>query len=130
MYEAMTEQIRVMVKPQFMENQSEPDNGKYMWAYTITVQNHGAEAVTLLTRHWIIIDGLGRRQDVRGDGVVGEQPTLQPGEEFEYTSGCPLSTPQGLMEGSYGMISASGRPFDVAIPAFSLDSPHDRHSLN
>ena len=126
----MTEHIRVMVRPEFLENQSQPESGKFMWAYTITVQNHGAEAVTLLTRHWVITDGLGRRQDVRGDGVVGEQPTLQPGEEFEYTSGCPLSTPSGLMQGSYGMVWASGRPFDVTIPAFSLDSPHDRHSLN
>jgi ApaG protein len=130
MYHATTEHIRVIVRPEFLEKQSQPDSGKFMWAYTIQVENHGPEAVTLLTRHWIITDGLGRRQDVRGDGVVGEQPTLQPGEQFEYTSGCPLATPSGLMQGSYGMITASGRPFDVAIPAFSLDSPHDRHSLN
>jgi ApaG protein len=130
MYEAMTENIRVTVRPEFLENQSQPDNGKFMWAYTIAVENHGSEAVTLLTRHWVITDGLGRSQNVRGDGVVGETPTLQPGEQFEYTSGCPLATPSGMMVGSYGMITASGRPIDVAIPAFSLDSPHDRHSLN
>jgi ApaG protein len=130
MYQAVTEFIRITVVPAFLENQSEPDNQKFVWAYTIGVENLGVETVTLLTRHWIITDGLGRRQDVRGDGVVGEQPTLQPGQRFEYTSGCPLTTPSGLMVGSYGMISSHGRQFDVAIPAFSLDSPHDRHSLN
>jgi ApaG protein len=130
MYEAITENIRVTVRPEFLESQSQPEGGKFVWAYTITVQNRGMEAITLLTRHWIITDGMGRRQDVRGDGVVGEQPTLQPGEQFEYTSGCPLPTPSGMMVGSYGMITSSGRPFDVAIPPFSLDSPHDRHSLN
>jgi ApaG protein len=130
MYESMTENIRVTVLPEFLASQSQPEAGKFVWAYTITVQNHGEEAITLLTRHWIITDGLGRRQDVRGDGVVGEQPTLQPGEQFEYTSGCPLTTPSGMMVGSYGMITASGRQVDIAIPAFSLDSPHDRHSLN
>jgi ApaG protein len=130
MYQAVTEHIRVTVRPEFIEQQSKPEDNKFIWAYTITVENRGFETVTLLTRHWIITDGLGRRQDVRGDGVVGEQPTLQPGQRFEYTSGCPLSTPSGLMMGSYGMITSSGRPIDVKIPAFSLDSPHDKHSLN
>ncbi len=130
MYQATTEHIRVTVRPSFLENQSQPDISKYVWAYTIGVENLGRETITLFTRHWIITDGMGRRQDVRGDGVVGEQPTLQPGQQFEYTSGCPLSTPSGMMVGSYGMITASGRQFDVSIPAFSLDSPHDRHSIN
>ncbi len=130
MYQAVTEHIRVTVKPEFIEQQSQPENEKFIWAYTITVENRSYETVTLLTRHWIITDGRGRRQDVRGDGVVGEQPTLQPGQRFEYTSGCPLSTPSGMMMGSYGMVTSSGRPFDVTIPPFSLDSPHDRHSLN
>jgi ApaG protein len=130
MYQAVTEHIRVTVKPEFIEQQSQPENSKFIWAYTITVENRSYETVTLLTRHWIITDGRGRRQDVRGDGVVGEQPTLQPGQRFEYTSGCPLSTPSGMMMGSYGMVTSSGRPFDVTIPPFSLDSPHDRHSLN
>ena len=130
MYQAVTELIRVTVRPEFIENQSQPENSKFIWAYTITVENRSPETVTLLTRHWIITDGRGRRQDVRGDGVVGEQPTLQPGQRFEYTSGCPLSTPSGMMMGSYGMVTSSGRPFDVTIPPFSLDSPHDRHSLN
>jgi ApaG protein len=130
MYEATTANIRVIVRPEFLENQSDPANGKFVWAYTIAVENHGVEAVTLLTRHWIITDALGYRQDVRGDGVVGEQPTLKPGESFEYTSGCPLATPSGMMVGSYGMVTAEGRALDIAIPAFSLDSPHDRRSLN
>ena len=130
MYQTVTDSIRVTVVPSFLENQSEPDNLKFVWAYTIGVENLGPETVTLLTRHWVITDGLGRRQDVRGDGVVGEQPTLRPGQRFEYTSGCPLTTPSGLMVGSYGMITSMGRQFDVAIPAFSLDSPHDKHSLN
>ncbi len=130
MYQSVTDHIRITVKPSFLEHQSQPENQKFVWAYTIGVENLGPETITLLTRHWIITDGLGRRQDVRGDGVVGEQPTLQPGQRFEYTSGCPLTTPSGMMQGSYGMITALGRQFDVAIPAFSLDSPHDRHSLN
>lgn len=130
MYQATTEDIRVTVQPHFLEGQTKPEEGRYVWAYTVTVENLGSETVTLLTRHWIITDGLGRRQDVRGDGVVGEQPTLQPGQRFQYTSGCPLGTPSGMMVGSYGMVSAAGRPFDVAIPAFSLDSPHDQHSVN
>jgi ApaG protein len=130
MYQAVTEHIRVTVRPEFIEQQSKPEDNKFIWAYTIIVENRGPETVTLLTRHWIITDGLGRRQDVRGDGVVGEQPTLLPGQRFEYTSGCPLSTPSGLMMGSYGMITAAGRAIDVKIPPFSLDSPHDKHSLN
>jgi ApaG protein len=130
MYQTITEHIRVSVRPEFVEAQSQPEHSKYMWAYTITVENTGLETVTLLTRHWVITDGLGRRQDVRGDGVVGEQPTLKPGQSFEYTSGCPLSTPSGMMVGSYGMVTANGRPLDVAIPAFSLDSSYDRHSVN
>jgi ApaG protein len=130
MYEAVTENIKVSVRPQFLEGQTKPDENKFVWAYTVTVENKGAETVTLLTRHWIITDGFGRRQDVRGDGVVGEQPLLEPGQSFQYTSGCPLTTPSGMMVGSYGMITSAGRPFDVAIPAFSLDSPHDQHSVN
>ena len=125
-----TEGIRVTVVPEFLESHTKPDEDKFVWAYTITVENLSGDTVTLLTRHWIITDGLGRRQDVKGDGVVGEQPTLKPGQQFTYTSGCPLSTPSGMMVGSYGMITAAGRPIDVAIPAFSLDSPHDRHSVN
>ena len=130
MYQSVTDHIKVTVVPQFIEGQSNPAENKFVWAYTITMENQGLETVTLLTRHWQITDGIGRRQDVRGDGVVGEQPTLGPGQSFQYTSGCPLNTPSGLMVGSYSMMAATGRSFNVAIPAFSLDSPHDRHSVN
>jgi ApaG protein len=130
MYEHITRQIRIVVRPQFLENQSEPNEGKFVWAYTITLENLSNQPVKLLTRHWIITDGLGRQQEVKGDGVIGEQPTLRPGDSFQYTSGCPLSTPSGMMSGSYGMISQNGEKFAVVIPAFSLDSPYDKHSVN
>jgi ApaG protein len=130
MYEQTTRNITVFVEPQFLENQSKPDEGKFVWSYTIVVRNAGPETVKLLTRHWIITDGIGRKQEVRGDGVIGEQPVLQPNTQFQYTSGCPLNTPSGVMEGSYGMINEKGEHFEIAIPAFSLDSPHDKHSVN
>jgi len=130
MYQAVTRNIRVTVKPQFLENQSLPEERKFVWAYTITVENQSEETVKLLTRHWIITDGLGRKQEVKGDGVVGEQPTLNPGDSFEYSSGCPLSTPSGLMQGSYGMVNHRTEMFEIAVPVFSLDSPYDRHSVN
>jgi ApaG protein len=130
MYEQTTRHIRVSVRPQFLDHQSAPDQQKFVWAYTITVENLSGETVKLLTRHWIITDGLGRKQEVKGDGVVGEQPLLRSGDRFEYTSGCPLSTPSGVMSGTYGMINAQGENFEIVIPAFSLDSPYDVHSLN
>ena len=130
MYEETTRLIRVSVEPQFLENQSHPDEGKFVWAYTITVHNTGWETVKLMTRHWIITDGLGRTQEIKGDGVVGEQPTLKPGDSFQYTSGCPLNTSSGLMRGSYQMINEMMQVFDVIIPVFSLDSPYDKHSVN
>ncbi len=130
MYEKITRNIKVHVAPQFLAGQSRPDESRFVWAYTITLKNLGTETVTLLTRHWIITDAFGYKQDVKGDGVVGETPTLRPGESFQYTSGCPLATPSGIMVGSYGMTTKHGEMFDIAIPAFSLDSPHDRHSVN
>ena len=130
MYEETTRSITVFVEPQFLENQSKPDEGSFVWSYTIVVRNTGQETVKLLTRHWIITDAIGRKQEVRGDGVIGEQPVLKPGTQFQYTSGCPLNTSSGVMEGSYGMINEKGEQFEIAIPAFSLDSPHDKHSLN
>ena len=130
MYEHTTRHISVAVEPQYLENQSNPDEGKFVWAYTITLENLSGETVRLLTRHWVITDGLGRKQEVKGDGVVGEQPTLRPGDSFQYTSGCPLNTSSGVMEGSYGMVNEKTEHFDIVIPAFSLDSPHDRHSVN
>jgi ApaG protein len=121
MYEKTTRNIRVTVRPKYLQSQSRPDDDHFVWAYTITIENHGSEPVTLRSRHWKITDDRGRLQEVRGDGVVGEQPTLKPGESFDYTSGVPLSTPSGFMVGTYQMESASGERFDIDIPAFSLD---------
>jgi ApaG protein len=130
MYQAISHRFRVTVRPQFLPGRSEPAEDKFFWAYTITIENLSSEVTTLLTRHWEITDATGRKQLVDGDGVVGEQPTLAPGESFQYTSGCPLPTPSGLMAGHYGMRDDTGRHFDITIPAFSLDSPHDTHKLN
>ena len=130
MYEETTRLINVSVEPQYLENQSNPDEGKFVWAYRVTVRNTCWETVKLMTRHWIITDGLGRTQEVKGDGVVGEQPTLKPGDSFQYTSGCPLNTSSGMMRGSYQMVNEMMQVFDVIIPAFSLDSPYDKHSVN
>jgi ApaG protein len=130
MYEAITRSIRVLVEPRYLEDQSRPTDSRFFWAYTVTLENLGQEEVTLKSRHWKITDAFGRLQEVKGDGVVGEQPTLSPGSSFSYTSGCPLTTPHGFMAGSYQMLASSGERFDIAIPAFSLDSPHDSHSVN
>lgn len=124
MYSKTTRGIRVTVEPAFLEEQSSPAEGRYFWAYRVRIENGGAETVQLLRRHWRITDALGRLQEVRGDGVVGEQPVLGPGEAFEYTSGCPLTTPSGIMAGAYAMETPDGRAFDAEIPAFSLDSPY------
>jgi ApaG protein len=130
MYERITRGIKVIVRPQFLEGQSKPDEGHFVWAYTITVENHSRETVTLMTRYWKITDAHGRLQEVRGAGVVGEQPTLKPGDTFQYTSGCPLTTASGFMVGAYQMRNAGGELFNVDIPAFSLDSPYEKHSIN
>src|SRR5262245_11658337 len=122
MYQAVTRDIRVNVTPRFLPERSSPDNGYFFWAYTIEITNHGSETVQLKTRHWKITDAHGRLQEVRGPGVVGEQPVLKPGESFEYTSGVPLPTPSGFMHGSYGMETTEGENFDIEVPAFSLDS--------
>lgn len=130
MYSKVTRAIKVTVNPLFLDDQSSPAEDHYVWAYHVRIENHGGETVRLRHRHWHITDGCGRIQEVRGAGVVGEQPVLAPGEAFEYTSGTPLSTPSGIMVGSYQMETARGECFDVAIPAFSLDSPHQRVQLN
>ncbi len=130
MYRAVTHKIEVTVTPRFLSERSSPTNGYYFWAYTIDITNLGAETVQLKTRHWRITDALGRLQEVKGPGVVGEEPTLKPGELFEYTSGVPLPTPSGFMVGSYGMVSATGEPFDIEIPAFSLDSSYAERTIN
>ena len=124
MYDTVTRSIRVTVAPHYLDDQSSPDDSYFVWAYTVQIENEGEEVVQLKHRHWRITDAHGRTQEVRGDGVVGEQPVLEPGDCFEYTSGTPLSTSSGLMVGSYRMENATGEVFDVEIPAFSLDSPH------
>lgn len=129
-YRSVTGAVEVNVEPQFIEEESAPDENKFFWAYTIEIVNLGAETVQLRSRHWQITDAHGQVQEVRGPGVVGKQPVLKPGERFEYTSGCQLETPSGIMVGSYQMQRANGELFGVAIPAFSLDSPHTRRVLN
>ena len=113
-----------------MPERSALDRGQYFWAYTIVITNIGAETVQLRTRHWIITDATGRKVEVRGEGVIGEQPTLAPGERFEYTSGVPLPTASGIMTGRYQMVSASGEFFEIDVPTFSLDSPDSKRVLN
>lgn len=120
-----TRSIRVAVRAFYLADQSEPERGHFVWAYRVAITNQGAEAVQLLKRSWQITDGLGRTQDVHGEGVVGEKPVLEPGQSFEYTSGTPLPTASGFMRGAYHMVvRGTGETFDVRIPAFSLDSPH------
>ena len=130
MYRAVTRGIQVTVKPQFLAERSSAEDDRYFWAYTIEIVNNGSITVQLQNRHWKITDGRGRLQEVRGPGVVGEQPVLPPGGRFEYTSGVPLTTPTGLMVGSYEMVTEAGERFDVAVPAFSLDSPHGKRVLH
>lgn len=130
MYKAETRGISVSVQPRFVEEESSPDSGRYFFAYTVEITNNGSEQVQLRSRHWRIVDGRGEMQEVRGAGVVGKQPVLGPGESFSYTSGCPLTTPDGTMEGTYTMATADGRSFEAAIPAFSLDSPHMRRVVH
>jgi len=130
MYAATTRSITVRVKPFFLAEQSSPSDNHFFWAYHVEIENEGGETVQLLNRYWQITDSLGRVQEVRGAGVVGEQPVLQPGQTFEYTSGTPLPTPSGIMLGSYEMESTAGERFEVSIPAFSLDSPHQPAQIN
>ena len=130
MYRAVTRNIEVVVTPRFVADRSSAEENYFFWAYTISISNQGAETVQLKTRHWRITDANGRRQEVRGAGVVGEEPVLKAGEKFEYTSGVPLQTPSGFMVGSYGMVTAGGEHFDIEIPAFSLDSAETRRTLN
>lgn len=130
MYKATTRAILVTVQPQYLPDQSEPAKSQYVWSYTVRIENHGDVAVQLRSRHWKITDGLGRLQEVRGPGVVGKTPLLRPGERFEYTSGTPLSTPSGIMAGTYQMVDEAGVKFDVDIPTFSLDTPTAQRSLN
>ena len=129
-YLAVTRQIEVKVTPTFLSDRSSPEHGYFFWAYTITLTNFGPETVQLKSRHWRITDANGRLQEVRGAGVVGEQPVLKPGENYEYTSGVPLPTPSGFMTGTYGMVTEDGDAFDIDIPAFSLDLPQQARTIN
>jgi ApaG protein len=130
MYRAVTRQIEVTVVPNFMPERSSSEQRQFFWSYTVVITNSGAETVQLKTRHWIITDASGKMQEVKGEGVVGEQPVLGPGERFEYTSGVPLPTTSGFMEGTYQMVTDSGEPFDIDVPLFSLDGPDARRVLN
>jgi ApaG protein len=130
MYRAVTRQIEVTVEPNFMPGRSSAEKSEYFWSYTIVITNTGKETVQLRTRHWIITDATGRRQEVRGEGVIGEQPVLAPGERFEYTSGVPLQTASGFMTGRYQMVTDSGERFEIDVPTFSLDSPVAKRTLN
>lgn len=125
MYSETTRGITVTVKPFYLEDQSSPGENHFVWAYRVRIENHSDTVVQLKRRHWRITDALGRIQEVNGAGVVGEQPRLGPGDSYEYTSGTPLPTSSGIMVGAYRMESEGGEEFDVAIPAFSLDSPHE-----
>jgi len=130
MYRAVTRQIEVTVEPNFMPERSSPEKSRYFWSYTIVITNTGDETVQLRTRHWIITDASGRQQNVRGEGVIGEQPVLAPGERFKYTSGVPLPTPSGFMTGRYQMVSETGEQFEIEVATFSLDSPDGERVLN
>ncbi len=130
MYRAVTRQIEVTVEPNFVPGESSPERSRYFWSYTIVITNTGTETVQLRRRHWIITDANGRQEEVKGEGVIGEQPVLGPGERFEYTSGVPLSTASGFMTGRYQMVSETGERFEIDVPTFSLDSPETKRVLN
>ena len=129
-YTAITRGIAVSVEPAYLEAQSLPDSSQYFWAYRVIIENQGREMVQLLSRHWMITNARGELNEVKGPGVVGEQPVLKPGESYEYTSGAPLNTPSGMMGGAYQMESQSGERFDIEIPTFSLDRPNHGVLLN
>ena len=130
MYERSTRNIRVAVQPAFLADQSDPDEHRYLWSYTVTIENRGPESVQLLSRHWNITDGHGQMKEVQGPGVVGAQPVIAPGQKFQYTSGCPLPTASGYMSGRYKMRSSNGEAFDAEIPAFLLESPHEQRQIH
>jgi ApaG protein len=129
-YTAKTREIAVSVEPTYLETRSSPRSSQYFWAYRVIIENRGRVTVQLLSRHWMITNARGELTEVKGPGVVGEQPVLQPGESFEYTSGAPLDTPSGMMGGAYQMESESGERFDIEIPTFSLDRPNQGVLMN
>jgi ApaG protein len=125
--EAVTRGVRVRVQSEFNPDRSDPSRSQWFFLYTIKIANEGTETVQLLTRHWIITDSEGKVEEVRGPGVVGKQPILKPGESFEYTSGCPLATAFGMMEGTYQMVTTDGERFDAKIAPFTLSEPYTVH---
>ncbi|MCO8030528.1 Co2+/Mg2+ efflux protein ApaG [Brevundimonas diminuta] len=129
-YSAETEGVVVRVRPSYLAGQSDPAEGRWVWAYQVEIVNLSGGPVQLVARRWTITDALGRVEKVRGPGVVGEQPVIEPGDSYAYASGCPLTTPSGSMVGAYFMQDAEGRMFEAAIPAFSLDVPDARRVLN
>jgi ApaG protein len=129
-FEETTDNVRVAVQSYFLEEQSEPSDNQYVWAYRIKIANEGETTVQLLSRHWIITDGAGATQEVKGEGVIGEQPIITPGQDFIYTSGTPLKTPTGFMRGTYEMQDENGEHFFIEIPNFSLDSPYQTQNIN
>jgi ApaG protein len=124
-YEAVTAGVRIRVRARFLHDESEPARSRFFWSYTIDVENDSDRVWTIARRHWRIVDSAGRVQDVDGEGVVGQTPTLNPGERFNYTSGAPLATPSGMMSGTYDLVGEDGEEMVAAIPTFSLDSPFD-----
>jgi ApaG protein len=130
MYTTTTHSIMVTVEPTYLDDESRPRRSRYVWAYHVTIENRGVEPIQLKSRYWKITDALGRTQEVRGEGVIGEQPIIPPGQSYEYASGTPLSTPSGIMMGCYYMETSDGRTLEIIIPAFSLDSPEERSQVH
>jgi ApaG protein len=129
-YEETTRNIHVAVEPEFLDEQSEPGEHRFLWAYRVSIENRGSETVQLLSRYWRITDSRGRVREVRGDGVIGEQPVIKPGGKYQYSSGAPLDTPSGFMGGSYRMQTGGGELFDAGIPVFALESPYETRRVH
>jgi ApaG protein len=129
-YEEVTRDIRIAVEPNFLDEQSEPEESRYLWSYRVTIENQSTFPVQLLSRYWRITDARGRIREVRGDGVIGEQPVIAPGRAYEYTSGAPLETASGFMTGTYHMRASTGEIFDVGIPLFALESPYEARRMH
>ncbi len=130
MYRAVTRGIQITVSPRFVEDESTPLQARFFWSYTVEIANLGIETVQLTHRSWSITDGDGRQQEVRGPGVVGEEPVIEPGHSFTYTSGCPLGTPDGMMTGTYTMETRAGESFEATIPLFPLESPYVKRVMH
>jgi ApaG protein len=130
MYEQETAGMVVRVAPQFLPDESRPEDNRFVWAYTIEIENRRPDAVQLMSRYWRITDENGATQEVRGEGVIGQQPVIEPGQSFRYSSAAPLSAPSGVMMGAYSMQRDNGEAFDINVPLFALDSPHGSRLVN